>query len=222
DPAATPRVRATLRYYLRLLGGLYVFLALTCVLFLLPRRGIGALGGRLAADDPLAGPITRTLTRPQELAAIRVDAVLALTLYGGAFWLYGAHAHWLALALALRALWVSLNDNAYHYGTPAGDDRHGLNLRASTPARWLLLNFNLHGVHHLDPGCPWTGLRRRFEAGGSSYDGTLIAAFAAQLRGPVPAQASSASGSGSGKSSGSNARSPSGSGSPAGRRAAKS
>lgn len=200
DPAVTPRVRAAARYYLRLLGGLYVFLAASCVLFLLPKRWIVALADRLAAGDPLAAPIARTLTRPRELAAIRADSVATLAFYGAAFALYGTAAAWLAAALALRALWISLNDNVYHYGTPAGARRHGLNLRAPAAVRWLLLDFNLHGIHHADPACPWTGLARRFEASGHRYDGGLAAALAAQLRGPLPAavpQASSPSASAS-------------------------
>ena len=92
----------------------------------------------------------------------------------------------LLLALAGRGLLVSLLDNAFHYGTPLGQRRHARNLAAPPVLAELILNFNLHGSHHLRPGLPWWRLGEFHRAAGHPIDGARVAAVLGQLAGPVP------------------------------------
>ena len=52
-------------------------------------------------------------------------------------------------ALAGRGLLISFLDNVYHYETPVNDVFFAKNLRLAKPLQGILLNFNLHGIHHI-------------------------------------------------------------------------
>lgn len=185
DPARTPRWRAALAYYPRLLGGLYLAEVMVILAAAVPRRALVALERRLEGDDTVAHLVVRALREPGARAELRLDAAAIAAFYGASVALYGAHWWMLAAALAGRAFLVSFADNAYHYATPLDSPREAKNVRAP---RWIevaLLNFTLHGVHHLHPSLPWHALRPRFLGAQVGYDESWLGALARQLRGPI-------------------------------------
>ena len=50
----------------------------------------------------------------------------------------------------------------------------------------LILNFNLHRVHHRNPAAPWPKLPELFAEHTDSFDRDLLTAAVDQLRGPIP------------------------------------
>ncbi len=189
EPGADRRLPFTLAYYFRLLGGLYVYEVLAGLLLLLPRALVRRLAARIGGERDLVVPLTERVLQPGVLATVRVDALAVLLLYGLALWLYGEHAWMLALALAGRALLISLVDNVFHYGTPLDDTRYAHDLDLPMWASRCILHFNLHGAHHARPGVPWQGLPNLHRQRGGRHQGSFMRALAAQLRGPIAAPA---------------------------------
>jgi hypothetical protein len=97
----------------------------------------------------------------------------------------------LAAALGLRAVLVSLADNAYHYGTALDEPLDAMNLRLPAALELFVLAFNLHGVHHRHPGLAWRDLRGAFLADGGRFDLSWWQAVGRQLRGPIAADSPS-------------------------------
>ena len=187
DPATTPRWRAQLAFYFRLLIGLYLAELAAGALVWLPR--VWLLRWLRRALRPLPGPARawtrRALLAPRRLAALRLEGLTALGALALAAWLYGPHWPLLVAMLLGRGLVVSLLDNVFHYGTALAERRHALNLSLPMPLARALLHFNLHGVHHRYPALPWTALPAAFAASRAHYDGTLVRGVLRQLAGPI-------------------------------------
>jgi fatty acid desaturase len=189
-PGGRGPMMARIAYYGHLLGGVWLAEAVATLLMLAPRPLLERLARRaLPGEDresrTLLAGAERAIGNPVRLLRVRLDAVLALAIYGGAFWLYGSNWWVLAIAIAVRALIVSLQDNAPHYGTPAiiGADAYNTRLPA-----WLapaLLHQNLHDVHHKRPDLAWSALPRAFQGSGGAYAGGYLAAVLRQLKGPI-------------------------------------
>lgn len=182
------RVTATVKFYFGLLGWLYVREILSAMIMLLPRRAINWVASHLLPDDEatsvtLRGALGRGLDR--RLARIRLDSVLVILVYGGAFYLYGEWWPVLLAAIALRGLIVSLQDNVAHYDTPAVIGAPAHNSHASRLVALFMLNSNLHGVHHDQPDVPWSRLPRAFVRAGGNYSGGYFTLLAKQFYGPV-------------------------------------
>jgi fatty acid desaturase len=94
----------------------------------------------------------------------------------------------LALALLGRGFLISFLDNIYHYETPVSDVFYAKNLRLARPLAKLLLNFNLHGIHHVNPAIPWVHLPRAFAIQAGQFQGGYFAAALRQLHGPIAMQ----------------------------------
>ncbi len=183
---------ASIQFYSGLLGGLYLREVLLSLVMLLPRRVINWMAEHLMSDDDahgisLQGALRRGLDR--RLSRIRLDAVLVILVYGGAFYLYGAWWPVLLIAIALRGFVVSLQDNVAHYGTPAVIGAPAHNSRAAHWMRLLLLNQNYHGIHHEHPEVPWTQLPVAFSRTGGDFTAGYFALLMKQFRGPLPQEA---------------------------------
>lgn len=180
------RVAAGVKFYLGLLGWLYVREILSSIVMLLPRRAIDFVAAHvIAEDDLLSGALRRGLDR--RLARIRLDSMFVLLVYGGAFYLYGQWWPVLVMAIALRGLIVSLQDNVAHYDTPAVVGAAAHNSRTARWASLFMLNTNLHGVHHDHPEVPWNRLPTAFNRAGGDYAGGYFALLMKQFYGPLPA-----------------------------------
>jgi fatty acid desaturase len=186
DGSGSSAFKAAAGYYFQILGGLYLVELISPLLFLFPRRALGAFSKRWLAPDSMSALLMRSLAEPRALRNIRVDAIGVATLLISSFVCYGENWAWLAGSLGARAFLISFLDNVYHYGTRIGDTAYARNLRL---APWLatgLLHFNLHGVHHKNPALPWPMLRAAYAQEGRPFDGSYFAAAARQLAGPVP------------------------------------
>lgn len=184
-------LRAGLFFYLRLMGGLYLAEAAASAAALLPRplvaHAIAATFGAEGADGrSMRQAANRHLLEPGALRDLRLDGLAICVLYAAAFALWGPAWWILALAVLGRAFLISFFDNAYHYGTPLDDVLFSYNLRLPEPLAAVMLNFNLHAVHHRHPTLPWTALPPVFRDSGPGYEGGFLAVAARQFKGPLP------------------------------------
>ena len=189
DVIASGKSRAVvaLEFYCGLLGWSYVREILSSMIMLLPRRAITWVADRAMPSDEavnvsLQGALRRGLDR--RLQRIRVDSVFVILVYAGAFYLYGDWWPVLLMAIALRGLVVSLQDNVAHYGTPADVGAPAHNSRT---ARWVslfMLNQNLHGVHHDRPDISWNRLPDAFKRADGNYAGGYFSMLLKQFYGP--------------------------------------
>ncbi|WP_216897698.1 fatty acid desaturase family protein [Nocardia alni] len=185
DPAASSWTKAAPGYFARLCGGLYLLEVVAVLVAALPVAVVRALGRRLDAPDSVAGLLFDRIAQARVLGQFRTDAAAIVVLYVAAFVAYGPHGWMLLLALAGRAVIISLSDNAYHYGTDLDAPLEAMNLRLSHGLERFALSFNLHGVHHRHPGLRWYELREKFLDEGGQYNLGFATAVARQLRGPI-------------------------------------
>jgi fatty acid desaturase len=186
EPARTGRFAAAVGYFPRLLGGLYLAELASVALAPLPARLWRRLARRVDSDETVSGLVLAAVAARQ-LRAFRIDAAAIVAVHAAALLAYGGSWWLLALALAGRAVLVSVADNAYHYGTRLAAPLQALNLRLPRPLEGFVLAFNLHSVHHRHPGVPWYALRATFQADGDREHLGWFRAVARQFRGPIPA-----------------------------------
>lgn len=194
DPARGSRLRARLSFLGNLLGGLYLIELIVPLACLLPRPLIRRIVDRVyGADDPDVHAIHQSATRlfldPRRLAMIRTDALLAVALIGVSAYLFGRHWPMLAAFILARGLLISVIDNVYHFATPIDRPDYARNLWLPAPLRLLILNMNLHRVHHARPALPWWKLPGELRATGDGFDAPLLTAALTQFSGPVPVTA---------------------------------
>lgn len=191
DPARDSRLVSRLSFLGNLLGGLYLVELIVPVACLLPRPLIRCIVDRVyGADDLDVRAIHQSATRlfldPRRLAMIRTDALLAMTLIGVSAWLFGRDWPMLAGFILARGLLISIIDNVYHFATPIDRPDFARNLWLPVPFRLLILNMNLHRVHHARPALPWWKLPAELRATGDSFDAPLLAVALMQFSGPLP------------------------------------
>jgi fatty acid desaturase len=190
DPAQTPRLKARLGFLGTLVFGLYfaeIAAPLGCCL---PRAAIRRIIGRVyRGDDPALIAIRVAAQRQfldrRRLRMIRTDVALAWALIGGSAIAFGEYWPMLAGFLIARGVMISVFDNVYHFGTPIDRPEYARNLQLPTPLRLLILNMNLHRLHHARPSLPWWELPAQFHAERDRYDAGLLRTALAQFAGPV-------------------------------------
>ena len=191
DPAVTSKARARLGFLGTLVLGLYLaeFLApIGCWLpWPLLRRVVDRIyRGDDAALAAIRQAAHRMILDARTLGMIRADALLAVSGMAASASVFGRHWPMLLAFLAARGVLISVFDNVYHYGTPIDRPDYARNLWLPTPLRILLLNMNLHRVHHMRPALPWWALPAEFRANADQYDASLLRTAAAQFAGPLP------------------------------------
>lgn len=175
-------------YYFQILFGLYLVEVLSPVYFLLPRRWLERFRERYLPAQSVSAILMQNWLAVESLKEIRRDGLLTMAWFALGFYCYGVHWPLLLGALAARGLLISFLDNVYHYATPVSDVFFAKNLRLAQPLAGLLLNFNLHGIHHINPAISWIDLPRAFEAQGGKFHGGYFATALGQLRGPIALQ----------------------------------
>ena len=190
DPATTPKHRARVTFLGNLVFGVYLAELAVPLACWLPRAAIRRVVDRVyRGDDPALVAIRlaahRLFLDPRRLRIIRTDAVLAWSLIALSAAAFGEHWPMLLAFLIARGVLISVLDNVYHFGTPIDRPDYARNLSLPGPLRLLLLNMNLHRVHHLRPALPWWALPAQFRASRDRYDAPLLRAAAAQFAGPV-------------------------------------
>jgi fatty acid desaturase len=185
DAAESSMLRAAWGYYFQIFGGLYLVEFLSSVLFFLPRAWIRTCNKRFIQPQSVSGILMQSWTKNEAIREIRTDGALVVAWLGLSLWCYGENWPWLVALLCARGFSISFLDNVYHYRTPVNDIFFARNLWLPLPLATLLLNFNLHGIHHQNPGIPWTRLPMVFHERAAVYHGNYFAAATAQLNGPV-------------------------------------
>ena len=175
-------------YYFQILGGLYLVEILSPFLFYLPSGWLEKFRSRFIKAETVSGILMQNWSRKEVTREIRIDGLLIFVWFGAATIWYGVHWPLLIGALAARAFLISFLDNVYHYETPLNDIFYAANLRLPRTASRLLLNFNLHGIHHQNPAIPWRSLPGIFTETAKIFQGNYLTAAARQLRGPVAVQ----------------------------------
>lgn len=188
DRTRSTRLAAAPGYYAQIFFALYLVEILSPMLFLLPRGLLRWFKARFVSTQSVSALLLETWLRREALREIRLDGMAILIFFGLAFYSYGGHWPLLASVLLARGFLISFLDNIYHYETPVSDVFYAKNLRLPGPLAKLLLNFNFHGIHHVNPAIPWLHLPRAFEAQAGRYAGSYFAAAVRQLHGPIALQ----------------------------------
>lgn len=191
-PVKRPSLGTRAIYYARLFGGLYLAEFLASIAALLPRRSVAFLVSAAFGAEAPDGRTMHKAARQQLLEApgyqeMRWDGLAICLLYGASAWAYGTEVWVLGLIILARAFLLSFFDNCYHYATPLDDVLSAFNLRLPPVFARLILNFNLHGVHHCEPAAPWISLPSRFTARGETYEGNYLDVAWRQMSGPIAA-----------------------------------
>lgn len=188
DKKKKSKAAAAPGYYFQILLGLYLVEFLSAVYFWLPRHWLLRFKARHIPADSLSAILLQNWLGQESLREIRRDGAAVLLWFALSFYCYGASWPLLLAALLGRGFLISFLDNLYHYETPVGDIFYARNLRLFAPLSKLLLNFNLHGIHHVNPAIPWIHLPKAFAAGKSQYQGGYFTASLRQLLGPIALQ----------------------------------
>ncbi|HWU56182.1 MAG TPA: fatty acid desaturase [Rhizomicrobium sp.] len=191
DPKTASAVKARIRFFTEIFGGLYLIEAFSPLLYWLPAPAIRRLLARIYGGDDLrlkqlhqlAG---QALGSPRAIGEIRQDSAMVLALYGCAFALWGTHWLGLLIFILLRGMLISFLDNIYHFRTPLDRPDFAYNLQLARPFRALILNMNFHRVHHNNMHLPWWRLPLQFERSQETFDGGYFNAALAQFQGPAP------------------------------------
>jgi fatty acid desaturase len=191
DPSVTPRLKARLEFLATLVCGLYLAELAAPLACCLPRAAIPRVIDRIyRGDHPALAAIRvaahRQFLDPKRLRLIRTDTALAWALIACSAVAFGEHWPMLAAFLIARGAMISVFDNVYHFGTPIDRPDFARNLSLPAPLRLLILNMNMHRVHHERPALPWWALPAQFRASGERYDAPLLRTALAQFAGPVP------------------------------------
>ena len=188
DKTKSSKAGAAPGYYFQILLGLYLAEVMSPLFFLLPRPWLKRFKERFLAPQSVSGILMQNWLGADALHEIRIDGMFTLALFSFSFYCYGEHWPLLLAVLAARGFLISFLDNVYHYETPVGDVFYARNLRLNGALERLLLHFNLHGIHHLNPAIPWSDLPRAFLAQAGKFEGNYLGAALRQLHGPIALQ----------------------------------
>ncbi len=175
-------------YYFQILFGLYLVEVISPLYCFLPRRWLERFRERYLPAQSVSVILMQNWLDAESLREIRRDGALTICWLALAFYSYGANWPLLLGALAARALLISFLDNIYHYETPVSDVFFAKNLSLPKPLAGLLLNFNLHGIDHINPAISWIDLPKGFDAQAGKYHGRYFTTALHQLRGPIALQ----------------------------------
>jgi fatty acid desaturase len=190
DPSVTPRLKARIEFLGTLIWGLYLAELAASLGCCLPRAAIRRVIDRVyRGDHPALSAIRvaahRLFLDPRRLRLIRLDVCLAWALIACSAIAFGEHWPMLVAFVFARGVLISVFDNVYHFGTPIDRPDFARNLWLPTPLRMLILNMNMHRVHHERPALPWWALPAQFRANGDRYDAPLLRTALTQFTGPV-------------------------------------
>jgi fatty acid desaturase len=186
DPNEVSRAKAGFRYFVYILCGLYLLEVSSTLVFFLPPNIFRRLRQRLVDRGNIQEKwLARQFMDDQRIRQTRTDGIAIYLIFGLSAFCYREHWQLFASFLVLRTFLISFMDNVYHYGTPLHVPISGHNLSLPWFLSKLLLNFNLHRVHHRNPGVPWIKLPEAFARNSERFDRSFFAAAMDQLYGPI-------------------------------------
>ena len=186
DPGEVSKIKASFKYFFYIFCGLYLLEVCSTVIFFLPPNIFRKMRRRLVDHGNVQEKwLAQKLMDKKIVRDIRIDGVAIFLLFAFAAFCFGKH--WILFAgfLGVRTFLVSFMDNVYHYRTPLHVTISGHNLFLPRVFSGLLLNFNLHRVHHANPSVPWVELPYFFVQQGETFDRGFFTAALDQLRGPI-------------------------------------
>ena len=187
DPQERSPVTATVGYYVKLVGGLYLLEVVTSVcLMIFPALWVKKIIPHLLSDTSQQQAAYNFFLRPDYRRAIRYDGLAIIGVYAVSLIIYGRFWPWLLALIFLRAFIISVMDNAYHYATPADNTMPAKELWVPNWLSKWMLHFNHHKTHHLYPHYSWIELEQQQVAGSVGYDDSLLLAMIKQFKGPIP------------------------------------
>jgi fatty acid desaturase len=176
------------RHCVHLFGGHYLFTALVgAVAFAPARLRELAMQRALSDEQPDIAAMRRAALNwsadPERILRIRVDFTAGTLLTLIVFVHYAAF--WPALLLGLygRAFLYSTLDNLPHYGMGGRGNESAMNLTLHPWASIVVLNHNLHRLHHERPHLPWRALPVHLTQ--APTDGNYFLAALRQFSGPT-------------------------------------
>lgn len=187
DPEKVSRIKASFGYFFYIFCGLYLLEVCSTLVFFLPTNIFRKLRQRLVDRGDIQEKWLATKFMDDKLVReIRIDGIAIGVIFGLSALCYREHWQlWMGLLLA-RTFLLSFMDNVYHYRTPLHATISGHNLWLPRIFSTLLLHFNLHRVHHRNPGVPWTKLPEVFAHHSERFDCNFFSAAIDQLYGPIP------------------------------------
>ena len=188
DRDKSSKAAASPGYYFQILIGLYLIEVISPLYFFLPRRWLERFRVGYLPPQSVSSILMQSWLGAESLAEIRRDGALTIFCLALAFYCYGGYWPLLLGALAARGLLISFLDNVYHYETPVSDVFFAKNLSLPQPLAGLLSNFNLHGIHHINPAISWIDLPQALDAQAGKYHGKYFTTALRQLRGPIALQ----------------------------------
>jgi len=145
------RARRTIFFYFTYLGGFWLAVPLTSLVFIFAPS---LLHGWLARRDPSVGAMLRGIPQRQ-FRRIRLEALGVFAFHGALVITLGLHwSTWVLLYGMFGVCWSSQNYLG-HAGAPLDVQEGAHNLRANPVFEKLLLHFNWHLAHHQNPEIPW-------------------------------------------------------------------
>ncbi len=102
---------------------------------------------------------TRQLLANGNLTDVRIDGILILLVNGLSLYCFQNHVLLFLGLFFLRALILTVLDSFAHFKTPVNAKWFAKNIALpKLIGRYVFLNFNLHGVHHIYPTASWVEL----------------------------------------------------------------
>jgi fatty acid desaturase len=178
------------RHLGHLLGGHYLFTALVSLMAFAP-AALRQHALRQALPGPQADIVAirqaalKWFANPRRIRRMRIDCALSVLLIALAITAYASAWPALLAALYARAVLYSTFDNLPHYGTQGRGDQASKNLTLPRWASFIVLNHNLHRVHHEQPQLSWRALPAHL--GPAATDGNYLLAALRQFAGPTRA-----------------------------------
>jgi fatty acid desaturase len=188
DHRKTSKVAAAPGYFFQIFIGLYLVELISPLFFSLSRVALARFKERCLQPQSVSALLMQNWLGDDALKEIRRDGAVTLAALAVSAYAYGAHWPVLLGILLARGFLISFLDNVYHYGTPVGDIFYAKNLRLTGPLSKLLLNFNLHGIHHINPAISWINLPQAFQVQNGKFQGGYFGAAWRQLGGPIALQ----------------------------------
>jgi fatty acid desaturase len=186
DPKKISRVKASFGYFFYILCGLYLLEVFSTLFFFLPSGIFRRVRRRLVdSGNTQEQWLAKKFMDDRIVRAIRTDGLAICLIFGLSAYCYGEHWRLLVVGVAARMFLISFMDNVYHYGTRLHATVSGHNLRLPRILSMLVLNFNLHRVHHRNPTVPWTQLPTVFAERSEKFDRGFFSAAINQLYGPI-------------------------------------
>jgi fatty acid desaturase len=101
----------------------------------------------------------RQLLAKGRLAQVRVDGAWIVALHAASLYCFRHHLGLFVALFVGRAVILTVLDSFAHFKTPVNSRWFAKNIRLPLfIERWVFLNFNLHGVHHIYPDQSWVRL----------------------------------------------------------------